>query len=226
MLWWVFILVGAILLLRGHRMIKIVGALIGALAGLIATDFLFQAMPTLLEYENEVKIGLVIFGAILMHSMLLVAMRSVAGLGVFVAFSSLVLALQEEGYVVEQNHSNLVGIGLAVGSFILTWNMRRAMPLIASLIIGASLITSGIQMYSGVTIQQLDVIRPSPMWLWILLFVFGLLIQRIDIKKRKHLKDVKEGVVFDPKLSPSHTPKKKEKGLNRYVQKEAWHSDI
>ena len=100
------------------------------------------------------------------------------------------------------------------------------MPLIASLVIGASLITSGIQMYSGVTIQQLDVIRPSPMWLWILLFVFGLLIQRIDIKKRKYLKDVKEGVVFDPKLSPSHTPKKKEKGLNRYVQKEAWHSDI
>ena len=60
-------------------MIKIVGALIGALAGLIATDFLFQAMPALLEYENEVKIGFVIFGAILMHSMLLVAMRSVAG---------------------------------------------------------------------------------------------------------------------------------------------------
>ena len=113
MLWWVFILVGAILLLRGHRMIKIVGALIGALAGLIATDFLFQAMPTLLEYENEVKIGLVIFGAILMHSMLLVAIRSVAGLGVFVAFSSLVLALQEEGYVIEHNHSNLVGIGFS-----------------------------------------------------------------------------------------------------------------
>ena len=226
MLWWVFILVGAILLLRGHRMIKIVGALIGALAGLIATDFLFQAMPALLEYENEVKIGLVIFGAILMHSMLLVAMRSVAGLGVFVGFSSLVLALQEEGYVIEQNHSNFLGIGLAVGSFVLTWNMRRAMPLIASLIIGASLITSGIQMYSGVTIQQLDVIRPSPMWLWILLLVFGLLIQRIDIKKRKYLKDVKEGVVFDPKLSPSHTSKKKEKGLNKYVQKEAWHSDI
>ena len=62
----------------------------------------------------------------------------------------MVLALQEEGYVIEQNHSNFVGIGLAVGSFILTWNMRRAMPLIASLIIGASLITSGIQMYSGV----------------------------------------------------------------------------
>ena len=75
-------------------------------------------------------------------------------------------------------------------------------------------------------IQQLDVIRPSPMWLWILLLIFGLLIQRIDIKKRKHLKDVKEGVVFDPKLSPSHTSKKKEKGLNKYVQKEAWHSDI
>ena len=86
----------------GHRMIKIVGALIGALAGLIVTDFLFQAMPTLLEYENEVKIGLVIFGAILMHSMLLVAMRSVAGLGVFVAFSSLVLALQEEGMLLSK----------------------------------------------------------------------------------------------------------------------------
>ena len=50
------------------------------------------------------------------------------------------------------------------------------------------------------------------------------MIQSIDIKKRKHLKNVKEGVVFDPKLSTEKNfQPKKEKGLSKYMEKEPWH---
>jgi hypothetical protein len=171
-----------------------------------------------------VKIGLVLLGFALVYSALIAVMRSVAGIGVYMAISSLVFALNEHGYEIEQNHSNLLGAGLAVGAFVLTWNMRRAMPLLASLIVGASLGVASFQLYIGATFDQIDPVRPEPMWLWILFMCVGLLVQRIDIKKRRHLKEVKEGTVFDSELSEDkHFKAPKKKGLDKYMEAEPWH---
>ena len=153
MVWFIPAAISAVLLLRGHRMITVVGGLIGGLAGFIASDFLFSALPMLLQWELYVKIGLVVLGFGMVYSALLAVMRSVAGIGVYMAVSSLVFALNEHGYEIEQNHSNILGAGLAVGAFLLTWNMRRAMPLLASLIVGASL---------GVASFQLCLLYTSP----------------------------------------------------------------
>jgi len=205
-------------------MITIVGGLIGAIAGFIASDLLFNAAPKLLAWELQVKIGLVLLGFALVYSALIAVMRSVAGIGVYMAISSLVFALNEHGYEIEQNHSNLLGAGLAVGAFVLTWNMRRAMPLLASLIVGASLGVASFQLYIGATFDQIDPVRPEPMWLWILFMCVGLLVQRIDIKKRRHLKEVKEGTVFDSELSEDkHFKAPKKKGLDKYMEAEPWH---
>ena len=224
MLWLIPAAISAVLLLRGHRMITIVGGLIGAIAGFIASDLLFNAAPKLLAWELQVKIGLVLLGFALVYSALIAVMRSVAGIGVYMAISSLVFALNEHGYEIEQNHSNLLGAGLAVGAFVLTWNMRRAMPLLASLIVGASLGVASFQLYIGATFDQIDPVRPEPMWLWILFMCVGLLVQRIDIKKRRHLKEVKEGTVFDSELSEDkHFKAPKKKGLDKYMETEPWH---
>jgi len=224
MLWLIPAAISAVLLLRGHRMITIVGGLIGAIAGFIASDLLFNAAPKLLAWELQVKIGLVLLGFALVYSALIAVMRSVAGIGVYMAISSLVFALNEHGYEIEQNHSNLLGAGLAVGAFVLTWNMRRAMPLLASLIVGASLGVASFQLYIGATFDQIDPVRPEPMWLWILFMCVGLLVQRIDIKKRRHLKEVKEGTVFDSELSEDkHFKAPKKKGLDKYMEAEPWH---
>jgi len=224
MVWFIPAAISAVLLLRGHRMITIVGGLIGAIAGFIASDLLFNAAPKLLAWELQVKIGLVLLGFALVYSALIAVMRSVAGIGVYMAISSLVFALNEHGYEIEQNHSNLLGAGLAVGAFVLTWNMRRAMPLLASLIVGASLGVASFQLYIGATFDQIDPVRPEPMWLWILFMCVGLLVQRIDIKKRRHLKEVKEGTVFDSELSEDkHFKAPKKKGLDKYMEAEPWH---
>ena len=60
MVWFIPAAISAVLLLRGHRMITVVGGLIGGLAGFIASDFLFNAVPMLLQWELYVKIGLVV----------------------------------------------------------------------------------------------------------------------------------------------------------------------
>ena len=224
MVWFIPAAISAVLLLRGHRMITVVGGLIGGLAGFIASDFLFSALPMLLQWELYVKIGLVVLGFGMVYSALLAVMRSVAGIGVYMAVSSLVFALNEHGYEIEQNHSNILGAGLAVGAFLLTWNMRRAMPLLASLIVGASLGVASFQLFHGETLSQIDPVRPDPLWLWILFICVGLLIQRIDIKKRRHLKEVKQGTVYDPKLSEEkHFREPKKKGLDKYMEAEPWH---
>ena len=204
-------------------MITVVGGLIGAIAGFIVSDLLFGAVPMLLEWELQVKIGLVLLGFGLVYSALIAVMRSVAGIGVYMAVSSFVFALNDHGYEIEQNHSNLLGMGLAVGAFVLTWNMRKAMPLLASLIVGASLGVASFQLFHGATLSQIDPVRPEPMWLWILFICSGLLIQRIDIKKRRHLKEVKEGTVFDAELSDDkHFKEPKKKGLDKYIEAEPW----
>ena len=205
-------------------MITVVGGSIGGLAGFIASDLLFEAVPILLQWELYVKIGLVVLGFAMVYSALLAVMRSVAGIGVYMAVSSLVFALNEHGYEIEQNHSNVFGAGLAVGAFLLTWNMRRAMPLLASLIVGASLGVASFQLFYGATLSQIDPVRPDPLWLWILFICVGLLVQRIDIKKRRHLKEVKQGTVYDPKLSEEkHFREPKKKGLDKYMEAEPWH---
>jgi hypothetical protein len=224
MVWFIPAAMSVVLLFRGHRMITIVGGLIGAIAGFIASDLLFGVIPTLLQWELQVKIGLVILGYGLVYSAVTAVMRSVAGIGVYMAVSSLVFALNDHGYEIEQNHSNLLGAGLAVTAFVLTWNMRKAMPLLASLIVGSSLGVASFQLYHGATLSQLDPVRPEPMWLWILFICVGLLVQRIDIKKRRHLKEVKEGTVYDPKLSEDkHFEAPKKKGLDKYMETEPWH---
>ena len=224
MLWAIGGLVSAILLFRGHRMITIVGGGIGAIAGFIVSDLVFEYIPFLTQWEFQVKIGLVVLGFSIAYSALMAAMRSVAGIGVYMGVSSFVFALNDAGYEIEQNHSNLLGAGLAVGAFLLTWNMRRAMPLIASLLLGASLGVISFQLYLGVSLNELDPVNPAPMWLWILLICIGLLVQRIDIKKRRHLKAVKEGTVFDPELSEQkYFDPPKRKGLNKYIDAEPWH---
>lgn len=224
MVWFVPAAISAVLLLRGHRMITVVGGSIGGLAGFIASDLLFDAVPMLLQWELHVKIGLVVLGFAMVYSALLAVMRSVAGIGVYMAVSSLVFALNEQGYEIEQNHSNILGAGLAVGAFLLTWNMRRAMPLLASLIVGASLGVASFQLFYGATLSQIDPVRPDPLWLWILFICVGLLVQRIDIKKRRHLKEVKQGTVYDPKLSEEkHFREPKKKGLDKYMEAEPWH---
>jgi hypothetical protein len=224
MVWFIPAAISVVLLLRGHRMITVVGGLIGAIAGFIASDLLFSAAPKLLEWELQVKIGLVLLGFGLVYTALIAVMRSVAGIGVYMAVSSLVFALNDHGYEIEQSHSNLLGAGLAVGAFVLTWNMRKAMPLLASLIVGASLGVASFQLFHGATLSQIDPVRPEPMWLWILFMCVGLLIQRIDIKKRRHLKEVKEGTVFDPELSEDkHFKAPKKKGLDKYMETEPWH---
>tara|TARA_B100001142_G_C14151832_1_gene584853 strand:+ start:177 stop:857 length:681 start_codon:yes stop_codon:yes gene_type:complete len=224
MVWFIPAAISAVLLLRGHRMITVVGGSIGGLAGFIASDLLFDAVPMLLQWELYVKIGLVVLGFAMVYSALLAVMRSVAGIGVYMAVSSFVFALNEQGYEIEQNHSNILGAGLAVGAFLLTWNMRRAMPLLASLIVGASLGVASFQLFYGATLSQIDPVRPDPLWLWILFICVGLLVQRIDIKKRRHLKEVKQGTVYDPKLSEEkHFREPKKKGLDKYMEAEPWH---
>ncbi len=224
MVWFIPAAISAVLLLRGHRMITVVGGLIGGLAGFIASDILFNAVPMLLEWELQVKIGLIILGFGLVYTALIAVMRSVAGIGVYIAVSSLVFTLSDYGYEIEQNHSNILGAGLAVGAFLLTWNMRRAMPLLASLIVGASLGVASFQLFHGATLSQIDPVRPEPLWLWILFICFGLLIQRIDIKKRRHLKEVEQGTIYDPKLSEEkHFKEPKKKGLDKYMEAEPWH---
>ena len=77
MVWFIPAAISAVLLLRGHRMITVVGGLIGGLAGFIASDLLFDAVPMLLQWELYVKIGLVVLGFGMVYSALLAVMRSV-----------------------------------------------------------------------------------------------------------------------------------------------------